>query len=130
MWAQAVALVVAETLLAAQDAAERVAIDYEELAAVVDVRAAMAPGAPQLWPEAPGNIAVDWPGFKEDEANAREVERIIASAPHVARIGVTNQRIAIASMEPRGATASYDPATRYLSRCAPARRVRARSTHR
>ncbi len=105
---QAVALVVAESPTAALDAAERVVVDYEELAAAVDVRAAMLPGAPQLWPEAPGNIAVDWPGFKEDEANAREVERIIASAPHVARIGVTNQRVAIASLEPRGATASYD----------------------
>ncbi|HEY8268520.1 MAG TPA: xanthine dehydrogenase family protein molybdopterin-binding subunit [Xanthobacteraceae bacterium] len=108
---QAVALVVAETLLAALDAAERVVVEYEELEAAVDVRAAMAPGAPQLWSEAPGNIAVDWPGFKEDEDNSREVERIIASAPHVARIGVVNQRVAIASIEPRGATASYDKAT-------------------
>ena len=38
-------------------------------------------GAPQVWPEAPGNIAVDWPGLASDpEANAREVERVFASA--------------------------------------------------
>ncbi len=59
---QPVVLIVAETMAAAQDAAERVEVDYESLPAVADVRAALAPGAPQLWPEAPGNVAVDWPG--------------------------------------------------------------------
>src|SRR5208282_429879 len=67
------------------------------------------PGAPQLWPEAPGNLAVDWPGPAADPAaNAAEVERIFASAKHVARIAEMNQRLIVASMEPRGATASYD----------------------
>ena len=105
-----VALVVAETLLQAQDAGEQVSVDYEALPAVAGVREAIKPEAPQLWPEAPNNIAVDWPGFTDDEANRREVERIIAGAARVARITVANQRVAIASLEPRGATASYDPA--------------------
>ncbi len=106
-----VAMVVAESAVAAQDAAELVAIDYEPLAPVTDARAALAPGAPQLWPEAPGNLGIDWPGFAADpDANAREIEAIFAAAKFVARIAVMNQRIAIASMEPRGATASYDPA--------------------
>jgi aerobic carbon-monoxide dehydrogenase large subunit len=116
---EAVAVVVAETLIAAQDAAELVAVDYQERAPVVDLREAIREGAPQLWPEAPGNIAVDWPGLAADpDANASEVDRIIASAAHVARVAVVHQRIMVQSMEPRGATASYDPADdSYYLRC-------------
>ncbi|MGB8633138.1 MAG: molybdopterin cofactor-binding domain-containing protein, partial [Xanthobacteraceae bacterium] len=63
------------------------------------------------WPEAPGNLAVDWPGPAADpDANAAEVERIFASAKYVARVAEMNQRLCVASMEPRGATASYDAA--------------------
>ena len=116
---ETVALVVAETLIAAQDAAELVAVDYQERAPAVDLREAIRDGAPQLWPEAPGNIAVDWPGLAADpDANAGEVDRVIASAPHVARVAVVHQRIMVQSMEPRGATASYDPADdSYYLRC-------------
>jgi len=63
---ETVAVVVAETLIAAQDAAELVAVDYQERAPAVDLREAIRDGAPQLWPEAPGNIAVDWPGLAAD----------------------------------------------------------------
>jgi len=112
-----VAMVVADSAAAAQDAAELVAVDYEPLAAVTDARAALLPGAPQLWPQAPGNLAIDWPGPAADpDANAREVEAIFAAAKFVARVAVTNQRIAVASMEPRGATASYDAADLYTLR--------------
>src|SRR6266404_1616262 len=116
---EAVAVVVAETLIAAQDAAELVAVDYQERAPAIDLREAIREGAPQLWPEAPGNIAVDWPGLAADpDANAGEVDRIIASAPHVARVAVVHQRIMVQSMEPRGATASYDSADdSYFLRC-------------
>jgi aerobic carbon-monoxide dehydrogenase large subunit len=76
---------------------------------VTDARAALAPGAPQVWPQAPENLAVDWAGPAADpEANAREVDAVFAAAKFVARVGVMNQRLAVASMEPRGATASYD----------------------
>jgi len=114
-----VALVVAETLAAAQDAAELISVNYAERPAVIDVRAAIRPDAPQVWPEAPGNIAVDWPGPATDpEANAREVDRSFASAAHVARVSAVQQRIMVASMEPRGATASYDKAAdSYFLRC-------------
>jgi carbon-monoxide dehydrogenase large subunit len=106
-----VALVVAETILAAQDAAELVEMSYETLPPVIDLLAAARPGAPQLWPQAPDNLAVDWPGLAADpDANAREVERIFASAAHVARVKVANQRLIVATIEPRGATAVYDPA--------------------
>jgi carbon-monoxide dehydrogenase large subunit len=107
-----VAMVVAETAAAAQDAAELVTVEYEPLAPVIDARDALASGAPLLWPEAPGNLAIDWPGPAADpEANARRVDEIFAAAKFVARIAVMNQRMVVASMEPRGATASYDAAT-------------------
>ena len=104
-----VAMVVAETRAAAQDAAEQVAVDYEELPAAVDLETAMQ-GKTQLFPEAPGNLCIDWPGPVADEQNAREVADIIAKAAHVARISVTNQRMVVASLETRGATGVYDAA--------------------
>ena len=94
---------------AAQDAAELVAVEYEETPAITDAREADKPGAPQVFPEIPGNLAIDWPGTIDDRgANAGEVERILTTAPHVARVSVRNQRVVVATMETRGATASYD----------------------
>ena len=108
---EAVAMVIAETLGAAMDAADLVAVEYDELPPIVDLRDAMKPGAVQLFPEAPGNLCVDWPGTMPSEENEKEVAKIIAGAPHVARVTVTNQRMVVASMETRGATAIYDKAT-------------------
>jgi carbon-monoxide dehydrogenase large subunit len=54
-----VAMVVAKSAAAAQDAADKVIVHYEELTAVTDAREAVKQGAPQLWPEAPGNIGFD-----------------------------------------------------------------------
>ncbi len=107
-----VALVVAETLAIAQEAAELIAVDYEPLPAVVDVGDAVKPGAPQLWPEAPGNLALDWPGPQplHDEIR-REVDGIFAGAAHIVSLRLVNQRIVVASLETRGATATWDPAT-------------------
>jgi carbon-monoxide dehydrogenase large subunit len=107
-----VAMVVAETAAAAQDAAEFVSVDYEELTPVVDARDALREGAPQIWPQALGNIAVDWPGPNPDpEGNAKKVDEIFASAKFVARVSLMNQRMVGNPMEPRGATAKYDAAT-------------------
>jgi len=105
---EAVAMVVAETRNQALDAADQIVVAYDEMPAVVDVRAAVKPGAPQVHPEAPGNVAIDWPGMVESPDNEREVDQIIKSAAHVARVTVRNQRMAVASMEPRGATGVYD----------------------
>src|SRR5712691_10617844 len=107
---QPVAVVVAETLAAAQDAGELVAVEYEELPAVTDAQDAMKPGAPQLYSDAPGNLAFDFL-LPNDEKNSQEVERIMAGAAKVARVEYLQQRIVMATMEPRGGTASYDPAT-------------------
>ena len=105
---EAVAMVVAETLGQAYDAADVVLVEYDELVPVVDVRDAMKPDAPQLHDDVPGNLVVDWPGPVPSEENEREVAKIIADAPHVARLTVTNQRMVVASMETRGATGVWD----------------------
>jgi carbon-monoxide dehydrogenase large subunit len=106
-----VVMVVAETAAAAQDAAEFVSIDYEEMTPVVDARAALRAGAPQVWPQAPGNVAVDWPGPNpEPAANSKKVDEIFAAAKFVARVSHFNQRMVGNAMEPRGATARYDAA--------------------
>src|SRR5438094_9151150 len=57
---QAVAVVIAETRNQERDAAEAVSVIYEELPVAADINAAIAPGAPQLHPEAPGNVIYDW----------------------------------------------------------------------
>jgi carbon-monoxide dehydrogenase large subunit len=113
-----VAMVVAETFAAAQDAGEFVTVEYEEMTPVTDAREALREGAPQIWPQAPGNLAVDWAGPNPDaDGNAKKIDEIFASAKHVARITSFNQRMVGNCMEPRGATASYDPATdSYLTR--------------
>jgi carbon-monoxide dehydrogenase large subunit len=116
----AVALVVADTVTAAQDAAELVEVTHEPLPAVTSLKDAIKSGAPQLWPEAPGNVALDWTGpvVDEDGAKTREIAQIFASAHKVARVRTTNQPINGAPMEPRGATARYDAkADRYHLRC-------------
>ncbi|HME29844.1 MAG TPA: xanthine dehydrogenase family protein molybdopterin-binding subunit [Pseudolabrys sp.] len=106
-----VAIVVAETAAAGQDAADLVQVEYEELPAVIDLSDATKKGGTQLHPEAPGNLCVDWPGPVADERNEREVADIIAKAPHVAKVRVTNQRMVVASVETRGATGIYDKAS-------------------
>ncbi len=107
-----VAVVIGETFAAAQDAAELVNVDYEVKDAITDLREAVKPGAPLVWPDVPGNVACDWPGAAPDpEANEKEVAAIFASAKHVAKVSLVHQRLVVASMEPRGATASYDTAS-------------------
>jgi carbon-monoxide dehydrogenase large subunit len=109
---QTVAVVVADTAEQAADAADLVAVDYEELPSVTDTVGALAPGAPQLWPEAPDNLALDWIGLAADPAaNAQAVDAAIRSAAHVARLKLDNQRIVVNTMETRGGTGSYDAAT-------------------
>src|ERR1019366_1862093 len=79
-----VAMVVATSAAAAQDAAEKIAIDYEPLTPVTDARAAIGPGAPQLWPEAPGNIGFDWTApADQDGKKQAALERAFKDAAHV-----------------------------------------------
>ncbi|MDA0703850.1 MAG: xanthine dehydrogenase family protein molybdopterin-binding subunit [Proteobacteria bacterium] len=103
---QPVALVVAETLDQARDAAEAVAVDYDPLPAITDPRAAIGAGAPRIWDEASDNLCADW-GLGDPAA----VEAAFAGATHQVELSLTNNRVAPASLEPRGAVGSYDPGT-------------------
>ena len=115
---QPIALVIAETEIQAQDAAERVAVEYDTLDVAIDTRKA-ASGQPQLWPDAPGNTALDWSAPADPEgAKRKAVDDAFKAAARIARISLLNQRIAAVSMEPRNATASYDAASdSYTLRC-------------
>src|SRR6185437_9297798 len=117
-----VALVVAVNAQVAQDAGEKIVVDYRPLTPVTDIRAAIAPGAPQLWPEAPANIGFDWTAPPDPDGKKQAaLDRAFGDAAHVARVELVNQRLVVASIEPRTATASYD-AGRTSSFCAAARR--------
>jgi carbon-monoxide dehydrogenase large subunit len=103
---EGVALVVAETRAAAIDAADLVTVDYEPLPAVTDAAGALAPGAPTIWDEAPGNVCVD------GDRGAREaVEAAFARAAHVTRMEIRNNRVTGLPLEPAAALGLYDAAT-------------------
>jgi len=107
---QAVAVVIAETKNQARDAAEAVVVTYEELPAVVSVKAAIAPGAPQLHPEAPGNVIYDW--SLGDEAAVNDA---FGRAANVVKLDLVNNRLAPNAMEPRAALAQYDAAEEHFT---------------
>jgi carbon-monoxide dehydrogenase large subunit len=100
-----VVLVVAETAAQAQDAAEAVLVEYEELPAVTTAAEAMAPGAPQLHPGAPGNLVLDFVGGDEAATNAA-----FAKAAKVVKLTAYHSRVIGNPMEPRAAMGSYDAA--------------------
>ena len=66
-----VAMVVAKSAAVAQDAADKIVVEYESLTPVTDAREAIEQAAPQLWPEAPGNIGFDWTAPAEEPAISR-----------------------------------------------------------
>jgi carbon-monoxide dehydrogenase large subunit len=104
-----VVLVVASNAQQAQDAAEKVVVDYKALTPVTDVREAIKPDAPQLWPEAPGNIGFDWSAPADPDGKKQAaLDRAFSEAAYVVRLELVNQRLVVASLEPRVATASYD----------------------
>jgi carbon-monoxide dehydrogenase large subunit len=105
---QTVAIVVAETLDQARDAAEAILVDYDELPSVVDARAATEPGAPQLFDGVPNNLVFDW---DNDQGDAAATAAAFAQAAHVTRIDIVNNRIVANSMEARNALADYDKET-------------------
>ncbi len=101
-----VALIVAETVSQAQDAAEAVEVDYEELEAVTDQVKALEPGAPQIWDDIEGNFCLDFElGDKE------ETEKAFKGADHVIKLDLRNQCVTATPIETRGAIASYDKDT-------------------
>lgn len=104
-----VAMIIAKTAALAQDAGEKVMVDYDVLTPVTDAREAVKQSAPQLWPDAPGNIGFDWTAPQDaDGKKAAALDKAFAEAAHVVKIELTNQRVVVASLEPRSATASFD----------------------
>ncbi len=102
-----VAVVIAESLAQARDAAEKITVDYAVEPAVVDVAAALKPGAPQVWPGmAPGNLCYDW-GLGDLAA----VDAAFAKAARVVKLDLVNNRLVPNAMEPRAAIGEYDRAT-------------------
>jgi aerobic carbon-monoxide dehydrogenase large subunit len=98
-----IAVVIAETKQAAKDAAEQIAIDYEDLPAVASLRDAIAPGAALVHDDAPGNVCYDW--HIGDKA---VVDAAFAKAAKVVKLDLTNNRLIPNAMEPRAAIGEFD----------------------
>ena len=102
---EAVAVVAAQTMQQARDAAEAVLVDYEELPMVVRLEDAMADGAPVVCDDAPDNIAAEM-----RHGNAKASDEAFAKAAHVVSLALTNQRLSALTLEPRATLALIDPA--------------------
>ncbi|NWG23517.1 MAG: xanthine dehydrogenase family protein molybdopterin-binding subunit [Pseudorhodoplanes sp.] len=103
-----VALVVAETMAQAKDAAEKVVIDYEVLPAVVDP--AQAKSGPQIHDVAAKNTIYEW-----SLGDARATDAAIRSAKHVTRLHLINNRLVPNAMEPRVAIGEYDSGSEHFT---------------
>ena len=103
---QEVALVVASSPAAAQDAAEAIDVQYDELPVAVDGAQALAEGAPLLHESVPGNLAFDY--VYGDEAAAAAA---IAKAAHVTRLTLDSTRVSGNPMEPKACVVVYDAAS-------------------
>lgn len=101
-----VAVVVAESRELAQDAAERIAVDYEDLPSVTSAVEAIKPGAPQLHSNVPMNRVFDFGNGDEAKTDA-----IFKAAKRVVRLTLENKRVSAAPMEPRGLLGVHDAAT-------------------
>jgi carbon-monoxide dehydrogenase large subunit len=98
-----VVMVVAETGAQAREAARLVEVHYYPLPAVAHLRAAVAPGAPQVWDEAPGNLCFDW-----HLGDAAVTDAAFARADRVVAIDLVNNRVIPNAIEPRAANGHYD----------------------
>jgi carbon-monoxide dehydrogenase large subunit len=108
-----VVFIVAESINQAKDAAELIDVDYELLPAVVGAEAALAPGAPAVWDDNPGNEA-----FFHEVGDRSAVDAAFTRADHVVRHNTVINRVTANSMEPRGCLADYDrDQDRYEIRC-------------
>ena len=98
-----VACVIAQTPAQAKDAAEAVTVDIEPLPAVISAEEAARNGAPQLYDDVPGNVALDYQ-YGDNEV----VKAAFARAAHVTRLKLVNSRLVVNCIEPRAALASFD----------------------
>src|SRR5689334_17997037 len=100
------AVVVAESLAQARDAAEKIAVDYAVLPAVADPAAAQKSGAPRIHDIAPNNTIYQW-----HLGDASAVETAFRAAKHVTRLDIVNNRLVPNAIEPRAAIGDYDSGT-------------------
>ena len=100
-----VAFVVAETRHAAMDAAELIEVDYEPLASVTSTEEALAPDAPAVWADNPGNVC-----YQHEEGDKAAVDAAFAGADRVVRHRFVINRVSANSLEPRGCVGHYDAA--------------------
>ncbi len=99
----AVCVVIADTKAQARDAAEQVNITYKVRKAVSEAVDALKPGAPQLHPEAAGNLIFDW-----EIGDSKAVEAAFKKAAHVTKMDIRNNRLIPNAMEPRATLGVYD----------------------
>ena len=99
-----VAIVIAETLEQAKDAAELIEVDYAPRPHVVGTYEAAQPGAPLVHDHIKNNIVFDWA-----MGDQKATDAAFASAAKVVKLQLVNQRLVVNSMEPRGAICEYDP---------------------
>ena len=101
----AIAFVVADTLAQAKDAAEAIVVDWTPRAAVVDAIAALAPGAPLVWPDRPGNLA-----FETSVGDKEKTDAAFRKAAKTVSLTIVNQRLVTNYLDTRAAVAEYDEA--------------------
>ena len=99
----AIAFVVADTLDQAKDAAEAITVDWQPLPHVIGAMAALAPGAPRVWPDRPGNLA-----FETELGDAGATKAAFAQAARTVALTIVNQRLVTNYMDTRGVIAEYD----------------------
>ena len=98
-----VACVVAETVAQAKDAAEAVTVDVEPLPIVASAEAGARDGAPLIYDDVPGNVALDF-----HHGDTAAVDAAFAKAAHVTRLKLANSRLVVNCMEPRAAVGVYE----------------------
>ncbi|MBV9826082.1 MAG: xanthine dehydrogenase family protein, partial [Alphaproteobacteria bacterium] len=98
-----IAIVVAESVAQAKDAAETVYLDIESLPAVTSCREAAQPGAPLVHDAVPNNVAGEF-----HYGDAAKVAAAFAAAAHTVKVEIPNNRIVVCPMEPRSAIAEYE----------------------
>ncbi|GAB5377290.1 MAG: xanthine dehydrogenase family protein molybdopterin-binding subunit [Acuticoccus sp.] len=113
-----VAVIAAETAVAAKDAAEAVELDIDMLPAVVDAAEAVKEDAPRLFEGIAHNTALEF--YHGDEAAA---DAAFAGAAHVARVSLEDSRVIINPLELRAYLATYDPAREHFTLHSPSQGV-------
>src|SRR6202453_4257553 len=98
-----IAMVVADKVDQARDAAELISVTWDELPAVIVMEEAVRPGVPLVFAEAPSNVAYD-----THICSKEDTDKAFAGAAHTARIKINNPRVVANYMEPRSAFGEYD----------------------